>query len=462
MATFGSVIKKVNALRYMFDQLDIKSSLGRRVLLAQHFITGKKDLFFAFESIDGILRVLETEKGKNILEKIQIKLEHINDIQGTINNLYRENVLDDIELFEIKNFALIATEIRELATLANYFHIEIPVLESPISILDPQGQRVPHFYVYDEYSEELSSLRKQQKSIYTTNVEQAEKIRLQAIAVEDTIREKLSRELFKHKRDLRKALEMVALFDIVIAKALLAVKYKLAKPSIADEITTYKSLFNPYVQDSLSLQSKSFQAVDITIGMQPLLITGANMGGKTVLLKSVQLAQYMFQFGFYIPANQASIVPVEDVMTSMSDEQSELSGLSSFASEMIKVNEIIKAAKAGKNILVLIDELARTTNPQEGRAIVNAILDVLASTHARSLVTTHYSGIQSSCRKMRVKGLMTEKLNQKITTKNINDYMDYSLVENDSADVPMEALAIAKILEIDEDVLQQAAFYAKN
>jgi DNA mismatch repair protein MutS2 len=89
-------------------------------------------------------------------------------------------------------------------------------------------------------------------------------------------------------------------------------------------------------------------------------------------------------------------------MTSMDDEQSELKGLSSFASEMLKINAIIHAAKTGNHILALIDEPARTTNPVEGQALVNALVDMLQEHKVQSLLTTHYSGIQSDCRRLRV------------------------------------------------------------
>ncbi len=92
-------------------------------------------------------------------------------------------------------------------------------------------------------------------------------------------------------------------------------------------------------------------------------------------------------------------------MTGIGDEQSELNGLSSFAAEMLNIQAIIAEARAGKKMLVLIDEPARTTNPHEGLAIANALIDLLELLKVRALITTHYSGLKTSCRKLRVKGL---------------------------------------------------------
>ena len=74
-----------------------------------------------------------------------------------------------------------------------------------------------------------------------------------------------------------------------------------------------------------------------------------------------------------------------------------------------------------------------------------------------SLITTHYSGVKTNCSRLRVKGLKNTDTTQKITVDNINDFMDYSLVESDD-NVPAEAIHIAEILEVDNDLI----FLAKS
>ena len=66
-------------------------------------------------------------------------------------------------------------------------------------------------------------------------------------------------------------------------------------------------MFNPELRISLEAAGKRFQPVNIRLTTGPTVITGANMSGKTVLLHSVELAQYMLQFGFYIAAERAEI-----------------------------------------------------------------------------------------------------------------------------------------------------------
>ena len=132
------------------------------------------------------------------------------------------------------------------------------------------------------------------------------------------------------------------------------------------------------------------------------------------------------------------------------------SGLSSFATEIVTINDIIHHSKNKENILVLIDEPAQTTNPDEGVAIVSAIAAILNENQTRSLITTHYSNISCDCRRLNVKGLNVPEGKEKITVKNINEYMDYSLEENTNGKVPLNAVQIAGMLNVDEEFLNRA------
>ncbi len=149
-------------------------------------------------------------------------------------------------------------------------------------------------------------------------------------------------------------------------------------------------------------------------------------------------------------------MPVEEVFCVIDDRQTEQKGLSSFAVEILNINKIIERTKQGRHLLVLVDELARTTNPDEGRSIVNAFVMMMDKYEVMSLVSTHYSGVAAHCRRLRVKGLMMNKITDDITPKNLNRFMDYSLVETTSDEVPTEALTIARIFHADEEFLKLA------
>ena len=329
-------------------------------------------------------------------------------------------------------------------------------------MLDPEQNRIPHFYIYDSYSEKLSALRAEikQKKREGREEREIENLYFQSLEEEDRVRAELTLQIRMLREEIAETLRAVAYLDILLAKAIQVENMGLVLPEVKDgkknERLSFQKLFHPQLREILLQEGRKFQPVDVVLERGVTLLTGANMAGKSVLLKSIALAQGLAQFGFYVPAERAEIVPVSDILTCMGDGQDELSGLSSFAAEMLCVNEILLRVKRGEKVLVLIDELARTTNPTEGRAIVNGVIEFLAAYQIRALVTTHYGGIIAPCRKLRVRGFREEKIQGKLTLQNITDYIDYSLLEDASGEVSQEAIRIAEIIGVSRELTDNA------
>ena len=123
---------------------------------------------------------------------------------------------------------------------------------------------------------------------------------------------------------------------------------------------------------------------------------------------------------------------------------------------MLRIDGIVKQIRKGRRLLVCIDEPARTTNPIEGQAIVNGLVDFLTRHAVPALVTTHYNGIVTAGKRLRVKGFVEEKIQGEVTPGNINRWIDYSLEEDQSDEVPREALRIAALLGVDKELLAEA------
>ncbi|MDD4596601.1 MAG: DNA mismatch repair protein MutS [Lentimicrobiaceae bacterium] len=458
--TLANAIHQQNGLRYITGLLQLHSSAGRQRMLSQKFFTDTTGLEKELNLLSGMVERLKDTEYQGAFISIIQGLMQLHDIQATLNNLDGRNVLDDIELFEIKRFALIADEIGKQLKMLDYNDIKLPSLNDVVELLDPEGNRTAHFFIYAAYSEKLAQLRNKLKAAEDPQSDEAHVLHEKCIELEDSIRQELSAKLWALHSDISLAWQGVAELDFIMARARLAIDHHLVQPKISEEVTTFKGLFHPQVKAVLEQENRTFQPWDISLYPAPCLITGANMAGKTVLLKTLALNQYLFQFGFYVAAASAEMVTVEKIMTGIGDEQSELSGLSSFAAEMLNIQSIIASARAGNKLLVLIDEPARTTNPHEGIAIANALIDLLEKLNVRSLITTHYSGLQTHCRKLRVKGLSFPRNSEPITVANINRYMDYSLMEHSHDEVPREALQIAQILDIDSELIRRAKHYA--
>lgn len=130
--------------------------------------------------------------------------------------------------------------------------------------------------------------------------------------------------------------------------------------------------------------------IDVRLGddFDVLMVTGPNTGGKTVSLKTVGLLALMTQCGIPIPAGQGSRLPVyRRIFIDIGDEQSLQQSLSTFSSHLKTLQDILR--RSGDRTLVLIDELGAGTDPDEGAAIGQAIVEELLTLGAKAIVTTH-------------------------------------------------------------------------
>lgn len=448
--------------RYVVEQLELLSGVSRPMLNQTPFCTTADLLQRQWQEVETMQAAVVEEANAQAVADLAHDLMQVRDIFTTLVNCQKKVVLDDIQLFEIKNFAILAGDIaKQVSAMGIAAIATLPDLSEVVALLDPDRSGVPHFYVYDSYDSRLPLIRKELRALQAKSQPDAETEKCiadlwqQNAEVENEVRNSLSHSLSPFADDMISALRTIASIDILLAKCRLNQRYSLCKPTIGETVS-YTGLMNIRLHDVLTEKGGHCQPVDISFGHGACVITGANMAGKTVLLKSLGVAQLMAQFGFYVPASSAQIVPVADVLLCVGDEQDEMSGLSSFASEMLKINNIIQQTKT-RSLLVLIDEPARTTNPYEGMAIVDALVEYLNAQASFSLITTHYSGLGSSCKRLRVKGLRPDvEMPAKITPDNIGSLIDYTLTDDNAGNVPQEALRIAEMLHFDAQVLEKA------
>jgi DNA mismatch repair protein MutS2 len=124
-----------------------------------------------------------------------------------------------------------------------------------------------------------------------------------------------------------------------------------------------------------------------------LLVSGPNMGGKTVLLKTVGLVVAMAHAGLPVVAREGSRVPeIDELLVDIGDEQSIEQGLSTFAAHLRALSRMAEAA--GPGALLLADEIGAGTDPDDGAALARALIEHLAGAGAWAIVSTHLGGLK--------------------------------------------------------------------
>ena len=183
--------------------------------------------------------------------------------------------------------------------------------------------------------------------------------------------------------------------DFYHAAAALSIDLRAAPPRLnSDGRVVLRNARHPILQ--LSDQCEEVVPLNLEIGeaTQTLVITGPNMGGKTVALKSIGILTLMAQSGLHIPADDDTDIAVFDaVYADIGDEQSIEANLSTFSAHMGHIRTILAAAD--EHTLVLLDELGAGTDPSAGAAMGMAILESLTRRGTVTAATTHLDALKA-------------------------------------------------------------------
>jgi DNA mismatch repair protein MutS2 len=181
--------------------------------------------------------------------------------------------------------------------------------------------------------------------------------------------------------------------DLIFARGALAERMEAVEPAIGDERDVLlRGALNPLLlaQNWTTEGGRPVIPMDIEIGAErPLLvITGPNAGGKTVALKTLGLLVLMAQSGCHVPARDGARLPVfSQCFAIVGDEQSVAENLSTFSAFVKQLREVLERVDARS--LVLLDELGAGTDPDDGAALAQAVLENLAERGAVVVASTH-------------------------------------------------------------------------
>lgn len=278
---------------------------------------------------------------------------------------------------------------------------------------------------------------------------------------------KLSRQLFSYAQELAENQKSLGELDWMLAKANFALTYDCVAPELSeDNQILIKQGRHLLVETEVINRGFSYTPVDINLKRGVTVITGSNMGGKTVNLRMVGLIVALAQHGLYVPAEMMKFSLRQFVYFSVDDDQTK-GDLSTFGQEIIGLNQALPYID--QTGLILIDELARGTNPEEAGALGVGIIKYLKSAPTITILTTHFPVLTKvkGTRHLKVVGLNQTKyellkqkynlLAENVSLEIINQLMDYRLLEIKPEEaMTRDALRVASLLGLNQQIIEEA------
>ena len=213
----------------------------------------------------------------------------------------------------------------------------------------------------------------------------------------------LSSMLSDKEEIIRSNSRAVEKLDFIFAKGKLSLEQEGIQPEInTDRHIRIKNGRHPLMDKAVNVPLN----FEIGNGINGVIITGPNTGGKTVAIKTVALNCMMAQCGLHVPCEEAEICMNNAILCDIGDGQNLSENLSTFSAHITNVLDILK--KAGRDSLVVMDELGSGTDPAEGMGIAIAILEELKKSNALFLATTHYPEVKEYAR--RTEGIINARM----------------------------------------------------
>ena len=203
------------------------------------------------------------------------------------------------------------------------------------------------------------------------------------------ILEELSDSLRPHAAEIANNAWIIGHLDLIKAKYRFMRDFKAVVPEVSSNRSIQLlQLRHPLIENAVA------NDLHFTEDLTEIVITGPNTGGKTIMLKTLGLAQIMAQSGLPILADPGSRVGIfSQVFADIGDEQSIEQSLSTFSSHMTNIVSILHQVDTAS--LILLDELGAGTDPQEGAGLAIAILEDLRLRGIKTMATTHYPELKA-------------------------------------------------------------------
>ena len=457
---------------YIIENLQTCSPFGEELARHTHAYPCEENarLCRELENVRLLAETIRSDAAREALSAAERALMQLKDVRRSVARS-REMTLTDVEFFEIKRFLI------KLDALAEAFS-KIPCGER-LNEIDPDGMRAMTFRVSDSASAELAKIRRERKRVDAElrrdPVEgrdglEAERTLLAAReeSEELRIRTEMTKAFAAHSHETEQVIKSIARFDFALAKARLMCSRGGSIPKVEanGQRVLLNEMINPQTADALHSSGRKFTPVSIELLSGSTVITGANMGGKSVAVKTLALNVLLALCGFPVFCGEAELPHFAGIHLLCEDMEDSLGGLSSFGGEMIHFDGILSEIKTESTALVLLDEFARGTNPHEGAALVRAAVKYFNNRRGCfALITTHFDDV-ACCAPMHYQVIGLKNVEPAVLDAALagNDasrasvlpkLMDYGLYRVASdVNPPRDALAICKAMRVSDEFMR--------
>lgn len=387
--SFGIV--SLSSISESLKRLELSADLNIQELLAiKKVLQSSSDMIHFYSDLDNV--------SFQSLDRLFENLEQFPNLQGSFQAINDGGFLEHFASPELERIRrqltnserrvrqILQDMLKEKAELLSENLIASRSGRSVLPVKNTYRNRISG--VVHDISSSGSTVYIEPRAVVTLN-EEITQLRADERHEEGRILHAFSDLLRPHVATIRNNAWILGHLDFVRAKYLFMSDNKATIPKISNDSTLalinvrHPLLSNPVAND-----------LHFDHDLTAIVITGPNTGGKTIMLKTLGLAQLMGQSGLPVLADKGSKIAVfNNIFADIGDEQSIEQSLSTFSSHMTHIVSILN--EADHNSLVLFDELGAGTDPQEGASLAMAILEHLRLSHIKTMATTHYPELKA-------------------------------------------------------------------
>ena len=455
---FSFIVEKLECFSYYGDEKirEIKAAFLDSVTL-QNF-QNSINLTSCHQNISLLMELFPHQ-----VAEIQDLLSNFKNIRGTIKKL-EHSCLSQVEFFEIKRFLLGLEKLIDFwdKTKIDLVEIRFTKMTDALNILDSKKQRIAVFSVYDDDFPALRAVRHKKAQIEAAIDKQGMtdeliKKRAEIVKEEDKLEQialnNLTDKLRPFMPNFLANMENIGMLDFALAKTVLAKQTGATRPKISPGTMRLVNMWNPKTQTEHEKKGKAFTKTSIELEPGATVLIGANMGGKSLTIKTVLLNVLLANMGFFVYAIMAEIPLFDDIF--FIEEGMGNDFLSSFGAEIMQINEVVKSL-LGNKLFIALDEPARTTNPAEGTKIVRGIVSFLARHESTSVISTHYDNVQENAQAVYQTASFSHDGIRSANTENLANYIKFELRKvSKGAAIPTEAIRLCKIFGMNPALLAE-------